>query len=385
MGSCVQKQQKVASSESPKKSFTSILATPSQLRNIQHIVNNEESDDFINKEGRIPSKGKLQQGSLIVLGEKVVFEGFLTNKKQQGFEDKRMSISNDMMNADILCNLGISVSCKKGLKANCPNQDDYVIVVDGSSLLIGVFDGHGPFGHEISNYVHKTLPDILTSHPLWSSDITTALKESFILCQTSLINDANNPNCTFDCTISGTTATLIYITNNLLYSAHIGDSRAILAKKSESLVLAFTLTEDHQPNLPGEIERIQNHGGEIRRISKDNPFRIFKIGEEYPGLNMSRSFGDTLSHELGVICEPDIKCIDLNANDLFVLLCSDGVWEFISNQEAAVMIQRCNDADPKKASEKLAALAWMRWKQNFSSVVDDITVIIVSLKSWFHN
>ena len=55
--------------------------------------------------------------------------------------------------------------CKKGLKVDCPNQDDYFAIIDQNSQLFGVFDGHGPFGHDISDYVHKNLPKIIMSDP----------------------------------------------------------------------------------------------------------------------------------------------------------------------------------------------------------------------------
>ena len=47
---------------------------------------------------------------------------------------------------------------------------------------------------------------------------------------------------------------------------------------------------------------------------------------------MSRSFGDNVSKSVGVTCDPEIIKMKLDKRDRFVLLASDGVWEFISNQ-----------------------------------------------------
>lgn len=47
---------------------------------------------------------------------------------------------------------------------------------------------------------------------------------------------------------------------------------------------------------------------------------------------MSRSFGDNVSKAIGVNCEPEVIRMKLDKRDRFVLLASDGVWEFISNQ-----------------------------------------------------
>lgn len=50
------------------------------------------------------------------------------------------------------------------------------------------------------------------------------------------------------------------------------------------------------------------------------------------GLAMSRSFGDNVSKAVGVCSEPEIIRMKLDKRDKFLLLASDGVWEFISSQ-----------------------------------------------------
>ncbi len=61
---------------------------------------------------------------------------------------------------------------------------------------------------------------------------------------------------------------------------------------------------------------------------------------------MSRSFGDLVAHSVGVIPDPgtlylytfwymfiiDIMKYDVNDDDKFIILASDGVWEFLSNE-----------------------------------------------------
>lgn len=377
MGTCVHKQAKIIT-EPPnlalkKRKFSSVVMTHEQVSKFK-----ADNPDSSKRPSVKPSKGKPEQGSLMLLKEKIVLEGTLSLSNQQGFEEKRMSINRDEINIEMLSKLGVSVTCKKGLKPDCPNQDDYFVAIDNEAILLGVFDGHGPFGHDISNYAHKALPIIITNHPEWENNPELAIQSAFTECHTSLIHESESSNKTFDCSISGTTATLAFISKNKLYIAHVGDSRAVLAQSINNQIQAKTLTIDHRPNLPNEIERIVKCGGEIRQLSEDSPFRVFFPGENYPGLNMSRSFGDKLSRPLGVISEPDILTLELTSNDLFILICSDGVWEFISSQEAVTLVNRC-EGDAKKASEKLAALAWMRWKQHFDSLVDDITVILVYL------
>ena len=50
------------------------------------------------------------------------------------------------------------------------------------------------------------------------------------------------------------------------------------------------------------------------------------------GLAMSHSFGNNVSKPIGATHVPDIIRLDLDKRDRFVLVASDGIWEFISNQ-----------------------------------------------------
>ena len=93
--------------------------------------------------GVSPSNFKAEKGNLIIKN-RIIFEGALSRSKQKGFEEKRMNIQGESVKSGYLNQLGIAVACRKGLKPESPNQDDYCVIVDEKSLLLGVFDGHGP-------------------------------------------------------------------------------------------------------------------------------------------------------------------------------------------------------------------------------------------------
>ena len=57
-----------------------------------------------------------------------------------------------------------------------------------------------------------------------------------------------------------------------------------------------------------------------------------------PGLAMSRSFGDRVAHSVGVSAEAETMEFTLGLNDKFVVIASDGVWEFLSNEDVANII-----------------------------------------------
>ena len=78
-------------------------------------------------------------------------------------------------------------------------------------------------------------------------------------------------------------------------------------------------------------------GGEIHPIELTNgqyvgPERVWKIGEDYPGIAMTRSFGDQNAKKVGVSWEPDIKKYEIHEEDRFILIASDGIWDVLTNK-----------------------------------------------------
>jgi serine/threonine protein phosphatase PrpC len=55
--------------------------------------------------------------------------------------------------------------------------------------------------------------------------------------------------------------------------------------------------------------------------------------EDIPGLAMTRAMGDIVACRAGVMGEPEVKQWRVTKSDKIVLLASDGVWEFLSNED----------------------------------------------------
>lgn len=53
---------------------------------------------------------------------------------------------------------------------------------------------------------------------------------------------------------------------------------------------------------------------------------------------MSRSFGDSIVHSLGVSCEPEITEHEIDTNDAFLICATDGVWDVIDNNQAVQIV-----------------------------------------------
>jgi hypothetical protein len=50
----------------------------------------------------------------------------------------------------------------------------------------------------------------------------------------------------------------------------------------------------------------------------------------YPGMAFSRSFGDVISHKIGVTSEPSIEIMDTSDDDLSITIASEEVWSFVT-------------------------------------------------------
>jgi len=310
--------------------------------------------------------------------------GSATENRQKGFADKKVEKSSFLEDHSKVCRTGYV--CKKGLKPESPNQDDFCVYCTDMISIFGVFDGHGPFGQEISHFTHETLPETFVKDPKFFSSPEKALDDAFRKTHELCIERQQDLH--FDCGLSGTTATLALFNHkeDRLYVGHVGDARAVLAKgpRSASELRPQVLTRDHKADNEAEAKRIRQNGGDIRRLEGDIPFRVFAKGQNMPGLSMTRAIGDTEGVKAGVTSEPDVKCFKLEKGKpeeewRFLLICSDGVWEFIDDKEAVNIVAAYPPPDAQNGAEALASEAWNKWIEEEKDLVDDITVIV----HWF--
>lgn len=236
------------------------------------------------------------------------------------------------------------------------DQDTSLIIIGIGGIvgfnMFGVLDGHGPQGHFASQFckdyfiknitqlteILKLLKSINTAEGIYNelkSNGFTFIIELFNLADSEIVAKRS-----FDASLSGTTCNLVFQFNKHLVCFSVGDSRSIIVfdKGDNTNMGILPLSTDHKPDLPGEIDRIRLRGGEVDRLkdmfgNKIGPPRVFQLGSEYPGLAMSRSLGDFQAKQVGVIPSPQIIEYDINNTTKYIVICSDGVWEFISNEQ----------------------------------------------------
>lgn len=308
--------------------------------------------------------------------------GSQTDQSKTTFANKSIAHIGDKVDP---VQLGLGYTCRKGLKPESPNQDSFMVLnVDSDFSIYGVFDGHGKHGHDISNYVKDVLPKLILRDPRFKTNEMPAMLMDVFKKVQSLLALADRMK-KLNAQMSGTTATVVVHDHReaKITVAHVADSTCVLGSHTDGSKAAqkgIALTRDHKPNLADERRRIEKAGGRVEWDSYAN-YRVYARNGHYPGLNMSRCLGDLMGHaDAGCSCEPEICERQLGPEDHVLLVCSDGVWEFITPQEAVEMVSMQGLGGPMSSADTLAKEAWDRWiREEENSVVDDITVILVLL------
>ena len=110
-------------------------------------------------------------------------------------------------------------------------------------------------------------------------------------------------------------------------------------------VLKYTgtvISQEHKPGYPGERRRIEKQGGRVQQkmtlYGPVGPERVWMKTQDLPGLAVSRSIGDGIAHSIGCTPTPDIRVVDIKSEHDFLIMASDGLWDVVTNEEAAMCI-----------------------------------------------
>ena len=138
------------------------------------------------------------------------------------------------------------------------------------------------------------------------------------------LSELQNGDGGFEKSFAGCTATVILITRTEIICANSGDSRTVLSRANR----AKDMSEDHKPDNPGELARIQRSGGYVEE------------GRVNGMLALSRALGDfeyksntrLQPKDQAVTAFPDVSIEPIDRGTQFVLLACDGIWDVMSSQ-----------------------------------------------------
>lgn len=225
-------------------------------------------------------------------------------------------------------------------------------------------------------------------------------------------NHAMHQDPSLDDSLSGSTAISAYIhgRRNRITISNVGDSRAVLGKATQpngfgprQALKAFPLSRDQTPYRRDERIRIRATGARILSLDQleglepindrddsANDDGDFELGEEldeggdpprvwspdgdYPGTAFTRSLGDAMAEELGVYAEPEMLTREIKPEDRVIVLASDGIYEFLTNQSVIDICAKFTD--PLEACRAVAAESYELWLQ-YELRTDDITIIVI--------
>lgn len=197
-----------------------------------------------------------------------------------------------------------------------------------NTAIFGVYDGHG--GKEAAEFVAQELPAIFAKQAEAQS-VGEAIRETYheLDRRMTKLNSGKY-------SMQGCTACTAVVHNSVCYFANAGDSRGIIGTKDGHVRKS---THDHKPNSPTEGLRIRQAGGTVDLMQ--GQFRVCQ------NLNLSRALGDlrykqatTAPPQKQIISgSPDILEVALEAGDEWLIICCDGVWDVLSNEECLQFVR----------------------------------------------
>jgi len=271
----------------------------------------------------------------------------------------------------------IAVLCQKGQKSPddpTPNQDNYFVLQLDNIGIYGVCDGHGPFGHLVSFRLVQTLPHFLTANKHFGQDWASAMKEAFLSAQQDLLDFGTRYGVNLEA--SGAAGSMLVSDGPSVHIAHIGDAGALVASWNRHQSRLICSTKDHKPQDPEERMRLEAAGSEVREVDPGS-FRIYQAGSVFPGLTMSRAFGDTAC--AGVLQEPSYQQFFMQPEDEFyAIIASDGIWEFIDYEKAVELsAKKLRLKGPHETLSYLTQASRKRWAYCCGDYCDDITAVLI--------
>ena len=294
------------------------------------------------------------------------------------------------------------------------NQDSYLVLPNINSTknckIFGVFDGHGDNSDILSQEIRDYFIDYFSDNNIYKKDLLfnnnlninkisndeklenvynlftknnyTEINKLFENINNKLHDKYKDNNF---CSKTGSTSHLLIVMNdkklnslNKIISIYLGDSKCLLITEDNQ---AIDLNIIHNPENLTEKERIEKNGGEISRVdwADYGPLRVFFKGKHYPGLAMTRAFGDFDAEILGINSTPDIREYDIfDKKPKIIILATDGIWQFLSNEKVKdIVLPYYEEDNIRGAVQKLVRAALTMWEMKNPNFIDDITVIII--------
>lgn len=288
------------------------------------------------------------------------------------------------------------------VQANNCLEDQSQVVTSPSATYVGVYDGHG--GPEASRFVNSHLLPYMQKFASEQGGLSTeVIKKAFSATEEGFSDLVKQMMPVHPRIVSAGSCCLVgVIAKDVLYVANLGDSRAVLGRKSSERekdhVVAERLSTDHNVSVE-EVRR------EVKALHPDDShivvytrgvWRIKGI------IQVSRSIGDMylkkpefnrdpIFQQVGnpihlsrpvMTAEPAILKRKLKPQDMFLVFASDGLWEQLSDQAVVEIVSKSPRAGIAK---KLVTTAIQEAAKKRELRYDDIKEIDKGIRRHFHD
>ena len=381
IANCEENESSSGSCEKEDKKFVFKTKFKLAKRKSSNSSENDEDKKDLKKEENIKGKNKK-----LKLKDNICFT------RKMSFQPK----DENLLNKNLILS---SVITKPGLDDDIEktNQDSYLIkenIFAENFNIYGIFDGHGEDGHFISRYISNYISDYYTNESNFIENNSSLNKSKIFLERSQQIirqsikeldTNLTTTKINFDIMHSGSTNTLLFLINETLICSNIGDSQCYLFNCSNEDLWTFeSLAKIHKPSDEEEKKRIIESGGEVHPYYDEygiyeGPDRVYIKNKTYPGLSLSRSIGDLVAKDIGIISDPDIIVKKIDENSKFIVLGSDGLWDVIKPYDVSRIVRiYFKKGDIDGACNILLNKAVQKWKKN-NEERDDITIIVIFL------
>lgn len=294
-------------------------------------------------------------------------------------------------------------------QANSSLEDQGQVLISPFGTYVGVFDGHG--GPEASRFANTRLFSHLHKFASEQGGLSAeVLRKAFAATEEEFLHLVKHSWLSRPQIASVGSCCLVgAITDDMIYVANLGDSRAVLGRRADNgrPVVAERLSNDHNV----AIEEVRKELTELH--PDDSHIVVYTRGVwRIKGIiQVSRSIGDVYLKKpefcrdplfQQVVCpiplkrpvmtaEPTIQVRRLRPNDMFLIFASDGLWEQLNDEDAVEIVFKNPRAGIAKRLVKAAlSVAAKKREMRYEDITkidrgtrrhfhDDITVIVIYL------
>ncbi|KAK1439224.1 hypothetical protein QVD17_05040 [Tagetes erecta] len=277
--------------------------------------------------------------------------------------------------------------------------------------FIGVYDGHG--GPETSRYINDhlfhNLKRFATEEQTMSVEV---IKKAFHATEEGFLSIvAKQWTVKPQLAAVGSCCLVGVVCNAKLYIANAGDSRAVLGRavKATGEIIAIQLSTEHNASIESVRQELHSLHPDDPQIVvlKHNVWRVKGL------IQISRSIGDVYLKKAEfnreplyakfrlrdpiqrpiLSADPSVSMHEIQPEDRFLIMASDGLWEHLSNQEAVDIVQNHpNNGSARRLVKAALQEAAKKREMRYSDLKkiergvrrhfhDDITVVVVFLDS----